>query len=487
MKKIQVTTRLLLLAALSCSQLSAFAPVNFFETRDSLTRLPFIKGRSMQVGAYAEVGASANGYSFDSQRRNILALHDDMQGAAHMLLNPVYLGNAATVAARAPGQFELITTALPGADANAGLHMGAGVRTLLDPKNSKTGASTFEGDFSGFGLTLHATKGLPWIKMLGDWNLAVYLPVASRRVRNIRVTDKTENILAGGTPAQQSNNAAHLFNQNLASNMQNYFGQDLSATDVNGVGDLGIFLNWHHGKEIGDKYFKHFCGFARVGVSVPTGSKSHTAKPFRMPLGNDGAWGLSFSTGAKAELVENARLGIYFDGMVLFDTVQQRRVKTHTGQSEFMLINTAKVRKQHGFTFNTTPYLELNHFAGGVSAKLAYQYTQHNKDKLRLRDPKFEADLITHLNAARDGTVLPSFGDGPRAGTDYTPHQVINTANSLKRWDAHNIILQLTWDIARDVKSAPGAPQLGIFYKRPLSGRNMIDTNVFGGHLAMNF
>lgn len=499
----------MLLTALSCSQLSAFAPVNFFEPRDSLVRLPFIKGRSLHVGAYAEVGASANGYAHDSHNRNILGLYDMEQRSAHMLLNPISIDSGSS-------EFEKIA----GTNVAAGMFDAgpAGGGRHFDPvTHQNRGASVFEGDFSGFGLTLHATKGLPWIKLLGDWNLAVYLPVASRRVRNIRIADQTQIPARGGRAIARAG-AASLFNQNLRSNMMTLFGQDLSATDVNGVGDVSVFLNWHHGKVIGDDYFKKLCGFVRVGVSIPTGSESHTQKPFRMPLGNDGAWGLSFSSGVKAEIVENARVGIYFDGMALFDTTKLRRVKTSKYQSEFMLLNSARVRKKHGFTFNATPYLELNHFAGGFSAKLAYQYTQHNKDKYKLRDDAFVTKLTAHLNkvpteaevAAGAGGAAGDHGPGDAAIGTFrlggpgaariiaagalpslveggSPHSIVNSANSLKRWDAHNIVVQLTWDIAHDVKSAPGAPQLALFYKRPLSGRGMIDTNVFGGHLAMNF
>ena len=71
--------------------------------------------------------------------------------------------------------------------------------------------------------------------------------------------------------------------------------------------------------------------------------------------------------------------------------------------------------------------------------------------------------------------------------TDEELHDAINSANSLKKWDTKNIILQASWDFEESVKDCPGAPQLSVFYKRALSAKNMIDASTFGGQLTFNF
>lgn len=449
----------------------AFAPTNFFAPQDTLVRFKRVKGSQVRLGAYMEAGSRTNGSNWNAHKRNVLALHDDLQLSAHMLLNPV-THNPTAVFAEASLGYRIALRDVPGVGgAAAGMIPIAG----FDPinANKERGIAAFEGNFSGYGMTLHAGANLPFVKVPGRWSAELYLPVASRRVRNVKLVNKTREVAAVG-----GDRAAYIFNQNLAANMQQYFGQNLTATDVNGVGDVAAFVNWHYGHKIKERYLRKLCFFARLGVTAPTGVESHTEKPFRMALGNDGAWGMPFSLGVKAAFLKKLHAGVAFDGLVLANETKLRRVKTSKLQSEFMLINRARMQKDHGFTFQLSPYLELYQFGNGLSLKLAYQYTRHNADKLIFKDDAFRSVLANFLTAGG----LPRF----RQAGD-TPENVVNSANSLKRWDVHNMILQLNWDLARNAENAPGAPQISLFYKCPMSARNMIDTNTVGGQLTFNF
>ena len=135
-------------------------------------------------------------------------------------------------------------------------------------------------------------------------------------------------------------------------------------------------------------------------------------------------------------------------------------MKTKVEQTEFLLLNKAEAEKDYGFTWQFNAFLGATKIWRGFNAKVSYQFVNHDQDELFIKDKEFKA-AITNAEI------------------------IANTANSLKEWRVHNVIFNVGYDFFKEFDSIN--PQLSLFYKLPVSAKNMIDCETFGGQLKFNF
>ena len=433
---------------LSGSTLSAFAPVNFFRPEDRTLRLPFAPKTGIKFGIIGEYGCRSTGLNWEGKRRNVLQVYDDRQTAVWMVRNTIGdVNTAVEKAVYAPAVAML--GGIPGlrnSDADANYRN-------FNSDDSDRGYQVMMGKYREFDMTLMA--GVKVLKTHGRLALNLYAPVKCVSVFDVNITDKTGS--ATKMPAVYLDNFVYQYlTDNLKNNVYKWSNLDLSDWRKAGWGDLLVHLDWsnRYAMEVKD-FLKAITVGLRGGISCPTGVKKDVDQAFSMAFGNDDAWGVTLGATMGLDVWTKLKLGCNVDWFGLHDKKRMRRLKTHSNQNEFLLLNKGLATKHYGITWNLEPYLQLFHIVDRLSARVAYQYIAHDKDELSVS------------------------GD---SGFD---NSIINTAHSLQPWWVHNVIFNINYDLA--LRKGIYTVQLGAFYKMPINGRGIIDTHTFGGQLAVNW
>lgn len=431
-----VRTLLLISAAYSTTTQATFAPTNFFVPYDQNLRLPDCPNTKWRFGANLEYGNTASGRDWDSKKRNVLRICDDKQN----VIAGVKAATTAVVTADADSILSHIST-FGGDPVTGGSTRGSGLFTL-------------NGDFSMFDITPYGQYILP-VKILGgDLGVQAYIPIRSAKIENVKYTDLMPK--EGLSPFE--NYIKTTFTQDfttLKAKVKALGNLDLNNWNKTGLGDAVLMLDWVRDFKQDKEHLKNVSINGRLGVSLPTGEKKSEDKAFSFPLGNDGAWGIPLGLSMNLDFAYKIRMGVDVDFLVLFDETRTRRLKTEEQQTEFFLLNKGQASLDHGLTWKFGLYLQGVHIYEGLSLKAAYQYIKHDDDKFSEKDSAFS-------------------------------HSIVNTANSLKEWNVHNLILQANYDLF-DIKDFAAKPQLSLFYKIPLAGKGVITAYTFGGQLAVNF
>jgi len=281
----------------------------------------------------------------------------------------------------------------------------------------------------------------------------VHLPLRWRKIEDIQFKDLSKNVLPMVPYYYQQNytKSFDIFN----TKMKELGNLDFGECDKSGIGDLVVMLEWLRSFKQNKEALKNVDLFLKIGLSCPTGKERDIDKVFSMPLGNDGAWGMPIGFGLGLDFSNKIRAGGDVEFFILFDETKERRLKTSSDQTEFLLLNKGRATLDSGLTWKFNIFLQAYRFYKGLSLKLDYEYIKHDDDTLYEK-------------------------------TDTFDRTIINTANSLKEWNTHNLIFQANLDFFM-WKSVLTRPQLSLFYKYPIAGKNIINMGTFGGQLGFNF
>jgi hypothetical protein len=426
-KKIVLSCAGVLLAA---GNAGAFAPTNFFEPYDPNLRLPICKS-SFRLGVNAEYGDTSTARDWDGKKRNVLRIHDQAENVVAMLL-----GNQGV---SMTGVDDFINANIDP------MHIPA---VTTNPASSDS-AIAFDGDFRQFDATVYAEYKFPQHFLDGHFRFGAYLPIRDAAIRNVKFSEVTANI--AGVHESLTKDITTF--QNV---INNWTPLDFGSWSKTGVGDLAMLLEWYRWFRQDRSGIKAVDLHFRVGMSAPTAEQRDINKAFSIPLGNDGAWGIPFGIGLGLSTKYKLKLGADATFLVLFDRTGMYRLKTDINQTEHVLLQTGRATKDHGLTWKFNLYAKGVNLVKGISLKAAYEYTKHDSDSLTSKTSKFNTSII-------------------------------NSANSLKEWNLHSLIFQVNWDSFRVKRDIPAKPQLSLFYKLPLGGKNIINPHTFGGQLAVNF
>lgn len=223
-----------------------------------------------------------------------------------------------------------------------------------------------------------------------------------------------------------------------------------------GVGDLVVQAIWMRDFPQAKPFLKNVKLNARFGPTIPTGLRQDEDKLLAIPFGNDGAFGFVFGLGMELSFANYLRAGLDAEFMQLFGNTRNRRIKTVIGESDLILMHKVKTYKTWGFTNLFTLYLDAVNFCHGLSVRFAYQFQQHDKDK-----------------------VFPC--------SDTINPLIANNAVSLFEWTTHSAIINVKYDFTYDRCTSIYSPALYFFYKWGFNGTRaiLLDTLTFG--LSINF
>lgn len=425
-----------LVSIFAVPQLCAFVATSLSTPYDPVLRMPHPPEKCRwSFGGQFEYADADNGRNWDGKEANVLKLHDVTQSAIAMFKNPM-----ATINTPA---FKLVADAV----------------TLQIPDNGLRGNIDLKGSFDGFA----ATPYLRWYtcgKVIpGRLSITAYVPVKHLGVHIDKWTDLTP-VASGQNPGTvQDLEAIRLLTGTqalLQSRLSDFGGLTIDDWNTTALGDAVLMLDWYKDYHQDKGALKNVCVHAKAGVSMPTGQEKDEDEALSMATGYDGAWAIPLGLGLDLEFKGHFKLGIEGELEIILDETKTRRMKTYEHQTEFFLLNKGKATKEYGLQWKFYAYLQAFHLYEGFSLKVAYEYTKHDADKLKPKTNEFS-------------------------------YAVVNTAHSLGEMNLHSIIASINYDFFSECKNVCFKPQINFFYKLPVAGRNIIDSQTFGGQLTFSF
>ncbi len=148
--------------------------------------------------------------------------------------------------------------------------------------------------------------------------------------------------------------------------------------------------------------------------------------------------------------------GLEFELLKLFDDTRCVRVKTDRRQTEYFLLQKADVRRKFGTTWKFNLYAGAEHFLGGLSGQVVYQFVRHDTTSFHPKQNCFSQDIM-------------------------------NTSERLEDFHTHNISFKLDYDGFKCWPKKYIKPQISAFYKLPFAGRRAITPSTWGLQVSLNF
>jgi len=414
-------------SVLSSSAFCTFAPTNFFAPYDPNLRLPTCLKSRVQVGANVEWGQSHCAENWNGNSKNVLKIYNDYEDVALMFKHPAVENRDKILS-----EYNNMYSAFGG--------------QLI------TAPVSFDGDFSQLDATFQGRYILKdFIK--GNLGLVLFVPIRYAEISDVKFIDESKTSLPL-IPEYFKENYTKNF-EIFQSKISELGGPRLGSWNKTGLGDIVVMLDWLRSFRQSKETLVNVDLNIKLGLSIPSADKKNVDDAFSMSLGNDGAWGIPLGAGLALDFTHHVRLGGDVEFTVLLNETHERRLKTDYNQTEILLLNKGDATLDHGLTWKFNLYLQAYRFWKGVSLKFAYEYLKHDSDKLSEKSDVFN-------------------------------HDIINSANSLKEWNTHNLIFQLNLDFFKWHEFF-SKPQISLFYKLPLSGKNVINSDNIGGQIGFNF
>ena len=413
----------------------AFAPTNFFESYDQNVALPIVRRKNIKLGGTLEYGQTTRCRDYTGKTADVLKIHNSSENVLQMLLSASDAGK------------DEATNFVNGVIANT-------LDLPSQAQNSTFAAVSLEGSYRRAELTCFGKYKLPTDFLSGRLSLGLAIPLVYSSIYSLKYTDLT----AANGNAALADVIKSSYTQDLSTlngQLQNYCnGLSLGTENDTGVGDLLFLLEWNKKFKQEKSNVKNVDVNCKLGLSIPTGKQKDVNRALSMSLGNDGAWGVPFGIGLVLEGSHKMRLGFDFEVFALFNHAKERRMKTRINETEFLLANKGRATLDHGLEWRFNGFLQFYKFYKELSVKAGYQYKKHDSDNLTPKTNDFDRTII-------------------------------NTANGLQEWNTQNAILQLNYDFVNCLQIYK--PQLSLFVKIPITGKNVIMPFTFGGQIGFNF
>jgi len=408
------------------ADLGAFAPSTGAHSFEQASRPSVIESKKFHFRVNAESSVATRAYNTASKRVDVTNIYDANESTIMMLRNPL-------AAKQAAADLMLRSMGNPADD---------GVR----------GHAKLTSSYSEMRVAPNAGVALEFEAMPGTFGLDVHVPVVRKKMTISQPTDLTNT--TNRPMPQDLLTAARM--PAIPAFLSQTGGLGMNNITTTGMGDTVIMGSWRNWFRQEKDLIKGVELFAQIGISLPTGTQRNEDEVASFALGGgDGAFGIPVGMGLNIDFINTIRAGLNIDFLAYLDKSRERRMKTNQAQTELFLFNKGLASRDHGLNWQFYLYLQSYHFVGGLSAKAAYQYQRHDADKLTPRNNDFSYD-------------------------------VINASKRLDQWHAHNLIFSLDYDF-KDDKNAAVVPQIGISYKLPVGGKQVIALETVGCHVGFNF
>lgn len=221
-------------------------------------------------------------------------------------------------------------------------------------------------------------------------------------------------------------------------------------------GDLHLMLSWNKTLDFKQLKFDWINLFAQVGISAPTADPRDQQSALSIPRGNDNALGVPVSVSVNTFLKKQFRACAAADFLFLTSETSKRRLRKTAEQTELLISDKVKSKRNPGMIYRFTTLLELKTKDQIYSALLAWQYLHKKKD------------------------TFSEFA---------TPGYSQNIVNSSERWQKknfQNIVVQIGMDF-KHLTKAEIAPRISACYKLPVTGRRVEMYHSIGINVGLDF
>lgn len=190
-----------------------------------------------------------------------------------------------------------------------------------------------------------------------------------------------------------------------------------------------------------------------VGGLLPTGRVTPLSRPFEIPTGYDGHFGISTSVDCALGIFDWITLGIHAENLAFFDRTRFVRLKTDCRQNGFIKLATDCARVHQGPLWAFGLYFKADHVVQGLSILFAYCYEHQQKS------------TYTPCSQAFD-------------------YAIVNSDSALAGFTQQLFNLVLEYDFTR----AYGCygPSVGLFYNHSIAGKRIFITPMVGAYAGIN-
>jgi len=272
-------------------------------------------------------------------------------------------------------------------------------------------------------------------------SLSVHLPVMHMELSNVRWNENNDNITFEDR-----------ISPNIVETLEDASGLHLRGWNRSGVGDMAAIASWQ-------RYFPQYKPLLhnvaihlRSGLTLPTGEDRDDNRVLGVPFGHDAGVGALVAGNLELWIGPYIRYGFDTELLHHFGTTQQRRVQTDLAQTDFLLANTDCVFKEPGFIQHFTVYSKVDGLIPGLTARMAYQYTRQQEDKLFLANDRFNP-------------------------------LIANEAESLQEWSTHSLVFDATYTFRAD-RMERFHPYVSIFAKHGFNGERAVLCDSVGIHVG---
>jgi hypothetical protein len=413
---------------LICPSVSAQFGTNFYRVHDIDFKSFEWEQKRFKIGAFAEYGSSSQCRDWDENKTNILKMYSAYQSSFAMLLG-------------APKGSDLYKIALK--------HSPSQAPATAD---SKRGRFDINGTYQEFNCAVFGKYKLPIKSLPGNFDLGLFVPFKVIHIKDVSWVDQTENVLVADLAFKDE------VSDQLSNFARTYGNLNVNQTGWNkaGIGDMVLMLSWNRNfKQVDKEYLKNVKLISQLGISIPTASEKDEDQSLAKPLGNDGAWGVPLRAGLHLDFIHNFCAGIEFDFFGSFATGKVRRLKTENSQTDFLLLSKGDTTKMYGPAWRFHLFAQANDIIGGLGATIGYQFLKNDADRLSPKSNDFS-------------------------------YNIINSAESLKEWNAHNLVFAVNYTPCKCLDRS-FTPRFNLFYKLPLTGKRAVMASTFGGQLSVTF
>ncbi len=203
-----------------------------------------------------------------------------------------------------------------------------------------------------------------------------------------------------------------------------------------GVGDLDVHFSWNNDWD--HKLMMRSIDLClRLGLVVPTSTKSDIDYPSSVSFMGNGHWSVYFDILPEFELRQDWTFGLMLGVAYQFTNSRRLRISVYKEPAIFSAL-VADVEIDPGMTFKISPYIIAQNLTDGINFELRYTYLRHNKD--RWKDKRVDPDIKSYLNQE---------AGEPFWGTNLAQEDILQNIaqkKDLSLWRAHYFTFQVTYD-----------------------------------------
>jgi hypothetical protein len=312
------------------------------------------------------------------------------------------------------------------------------------PTRNSFGTVSFNGEFAFFEII-----GQCYQNIINGFFFQAHLPLLrSLTVSNINFTDLSpddDQFPNKNTPAWQ--------------NLLSGFGTILSRYQISipntmhrtGIGDLSLLAGWartYQNTEILD----FIDVSAKIGVLFPTAATASFRKPFELPLGYNGHFGLPLKFDCSFGAYGWLTLGFHQGALFLFKRTPEMLLKTSELQNGFILLAREKVKIDPGTIWEIGTYAKADHVVRGLSFYAGYSFTKHDDSCIELENSTFDTCII-------------------------------NNDERFKGWDMHTFHASAEYDFADSLIN--WGPRIGVWFNIIVGGRRIFNAHLYDSLFAL--